>query len=192
MGLVACARGDREEAAADFEKAFAIVPWPQYAVERAEMARALGRPEEARRWEAIVRAIEQLSSEAGLYNRVLALFEADQGDPARGVAMASGELAVRKDVYGWDAYAWTLYRDGRFSEAAEAETHALERGTQDPMLDAHAGIILDAAGEREAARFHLSRALAVNPGFDIDRAAQVRATLSRLPDSAGSSAGGGR
>jgi tetratricopeptide (TPR) repeat protein len=192
MGLVDCARGDRQEAAADFEKAFAIVPWPQYAVERAEMARALGRPEEARRWEAIVRAIEQLSSEAGLYNRVLALFEADQGDPARGVAMASGELAVRKDVYGWDAYAWTLYRDGRFSEAAEAETHALERGTQDPMLDAHAGIILDAAGEREAAPFHLSRALAVNPGFDIDRAAQVRATLSRLPDSAGSSAGGGR
>jgi tetratricopeptide (TPR) repeat protein len=192
LGLVACARGNREEAAADFEKAFSIVPWPQYAVERAETARALERPEDARRWEAIVRAIERLSTEAGLFNRVLALFEADHGNPSRGVAMASAELAVRKDVYGWDAYAWTLYRDGRFVEAAEAEKHALERGTQDPMLDAHAGVIFDVAGEREAARFHLSRALAVNPGFDIDRAADAREALARLADSTESSTGGGR
>jgi tetratricopeptide (TPR) repeat protein len=192
LGLVASARGNREEAAADFEKAFSIVPWPQYAVERAETARALERQEDARRWEAIVRAIERLSTEAGLFNRVLALFEADHGSPARGVAMASAELAVRQDVYGWDAYAWTLYRDGRFSEAAEAERHALERGTQDPMLDAHAGIIFGAAGEREPARLHLSRALAVNPGFDVARAADAREALSRLADSTRSSAGGGR
>jgi len=192
MGIVASARGDYEEASTDFEKAFSIVPWPQYAAERAETARALDRPEDVRRWEAIVRAIERLSTEAGLFNRVLALFESDHGDPARGVAMAAAELSVRKDVYGWDAYAWALYRDGRIPEAAVAARHALERGTQDPMLDAHAGIIFAAADQREAARFHLSRALAVNPRFDVVRSADVRAALSRLTDSTGASAGGGR
>ena len=192
VGLVARARGDYREASAAFEKAFSIVPWPQYAVERAETARALDRPEDVRRWEAIVRAIERLSMEAGLFNRVLALFESDHGDPARGVAMAAAELSVRKDVYGWDAYAWALYRDGRIPEAADAARHALERGTQDPMLDAHAGIIFDAAGQREAARLHLSRALTVNPRFDVSRSADARVALSRLTDSTGSFAGGGR
>jgi tetratricopeptide (TPR) repeat protein len=192
LGFVASARGDYGEASADFEKAFSIVPWPQYAVERAGTARALGRPEDVHRWEAIVRAIERLSTEAGLFNRVLALFESDHGDPARGVAMAAAELAVRKDVYGWDAYAWALCRDGRISEAAEAASRALERGTQDPMLDAHAGIIFAAAGQREAARSHLSRALAVNPRFDVVRSADAREVLSRLADSTGSSTGGGR
>ena len=192
MGLVASARGDYGEASAAFERAFSIVPWPQYAVECAEMARALDRPEDVRRWEAIVRAIERLATEAGLFNRVLALFESDHGDHARGVAMAAAELSVRKDVYGWDAYAWALYRAGRIPEAAGAAARALERGTQDPMLDAHAGIIFDAAGEPKAARFHLSRALAVNPRFDVAHAAEAREVLSRLAASAGSSPGGGR
>lgn len=191
-GLVSAARGHYEEAGADFEKAFSIVPWPQYAVERAAMAEALDRPGEMRRWREIVRAIERISTEAGLFNRVLALFEADHGSPARALAMAEGELAARRDVYGWDAYAWTLYRNGRIAEAAAAARRVLDRGTQDPALDAHAGIVFAAAGDRDSARLHLARALAVNPAFDVVRAAEIRALLARLDRGAGAPAGGGR
>jgi tetratricopeptide (TPR) repeat protein len=191
-GLVARARGELAQAAADFEKAFAIVPWPQYAIERAETAEALDRPGEVRRWRSIVRAIEKISTEAGLFNRVLALFEADHGNPARAAEMAAAELAVRRDVYGWDASAWTLYRAGRIAEAAAAARHALDLGTQDPMLDAHAGIVFAAAGDPDAARYRLAKALAVNPAFDLARAAQARDALGRLDRIAGTVGGGGR
>jgi tetratricopeptide (TPR) repeat protein len=191
-GLVARARGEYAQAAADFEKAFSIVPWPQYAVERAGMAEALHRPEQARRWRSIVRAIEKISTEAGLFNRVLALFEADHGDPSRAAEMAAAELVVRRDVYGWDASAWTLYRAGRIAQAAAAARHALGLGTQDPMLDAHAGIVFAAAGDREDARYRLAKALSVNAAFDPERAQEARVALAGLDRIAGSSTGGGR
>ena len=183
IGLVAAARGQNATAAAAFERAFEIVPWPQFAVERSEVARAAGRPADVRRWKAIVEAIGRLSDEAGLFNRVLALFEADDGDPARAVVMAQGELADRKDVYGWDAFAWALFRSGRTTEAVDAARHAVALGTQDPMLEAHAGLIFAAAGERDLAIRYLSHALSVNPGFHPRRAEEARTALSTLAGS---------
>lgn len=179
-GFVAAARGDLDAAAAAFEHAFEIVPWPQYAAERVDVARALGRDDDAKRWAAIVGAIERISTEAGLFNRALALFEADHGDPDRAVAMAEGELASRKDVYGWDAAAWALYRAGRIVEAAEAARHATALGTEDPLLDAHAGMIFAAAGDADAARRHLSRALSANAAFHPLLARQARERLAAL------------
>ena len=184
IGFVAQARGDLPAAARAFERAFEAVPWPQYAVERSEVAMAAGHPDEARRWQSIVRAIERLSEEAGRFNRVLALYESDFGDPARGLAMARGELASRKDVSGWDAYAWALYRSGNAAEAAAAERNAVAFGTEDPMLDARAGIVFEAAGDLDAARLHLSRALRANPAFHLLRAAEARARLARLDPAA--------
>jgi len=191
-GLVARARGEYVQAGACFEKAFSIVPWPQYAIERAATAEALLRPAEARRWLSIVRAIEKISTEAGLFNRVLALFEADHGDASRAADMAAAELAVRRDVYGWDASAWALYRAGRIAEAEQAARHAVALGTQDPMLDAHAGIVFAAAGDRAAARDRLARALAVNPAFDPAVAREAREALALLDRPAGTINGGGR
>jgi len=180
IGLVAASRGDNAAAAAAFETAFEIVPWPQFAVERIEVAQAEGREADFRRWKAIVEAVGRISDEAGLFNRVLALFEADYGDPSRAVVMARGELADRKDAYGWDAFAWALFRGGRTREAAEAARHSVALGTQDPMLEAHAGLIFAAAGERDLAIRYLSHALSVNPGFHARRAQEARTALIGL------------
>ncbi len=158
IGWSALARGDARSAEAAFEKAFEIVPWPQYAVELRETAAARNRLDEVRRWDGVLHAIERIGNEAGLFNRVLALWEADNGDPGRAVSMAAGELASRKDVYGWDAYAWVLYRAGRVSEAADAARQSLAKGTQDPVLGAHAGLIFAAAGNSDASRLLRSAA----------------------------------
>jgi Flp pilus assembly protein TadD len=107
------------------------------------------------------------------------MYEADYGDPAKAVVMAQSELAARKDVYGWDAYAWALHRSARAREAADAARHAVSRGTQDPMLDAHAGMIFAASEEPEQARLYLARALTANPHFHVFRAEEARAQGAR-------------
>jgi tetratricopeptide (TPR) repeat protein len=83
-------------------------------------------------------------------------------------------------VYGWDACAWALFRSGRVREAANAARHALAFGTQDPLLQSHAGMIFDAAGEAEQARIFLGRALATNPHFHVFLGPEARARWSRL------------
>jgi hypothetical protein len=55
-----------------------------------------------------------------MYDRQLALLYTDHGrPPGEAVVLAERELAVRKDVSGWDASAWALYRAGHFAEALE-------------------------------------------------------------------------
>ncbi len=57
---------------------------------------------------------------------------------------AEEELGVRRDVYGWDVYAWALLASGRNREAATAMDSALARGTRDPLLLRHARVIQQA------------------------------------------------
>ena len=57
------------------------------------------------------------------------------------LARARAELGQRKDVYGYDLYAWALYKAGRHREAWTAMQRALRMGTQDPMLERHAAAI---------------------------------------------------
>jgi hypothetical protein len=58
---------------------------------------------------------------------------------------AEDELRTRRDVYGWDVYAWALHASGRTREAAAAMDSALAVGTRDPLLLRHARVIREAA-----------------------------------------------
>ena len=94
---------------------------------------------------------------AGQYRRILAanlaadpanvhrgwsLYLLDHGGNADSIAtIARKDLTVRRDVYGFDLYAWALYRAGRFAEAAEAMTMTRTAETEDPRLDRHAAAI---------------------------------------------------
>src|SRR5207237_10342411 len=102
-----------------------------------------------------------------IYNRQLALFDADHGvrlDEA--VRLADTELSVRKDVYGYDADAWALYKIGRYPEARAAAEKALAQGTRDARILYHAGLIDQALGHPAAAMAELRQALAISPNFD--------------------------
>jgi tetratricopeptide (TPR) repeat protein len=181
------AQGATGEAITLFQKAIAIVPQPEFLAGLGDLYAMTGRSQDAAAQYATVRAIADLSkAEAQLYNRQLVLFDANHGQNlAEGVALAERELSVRKDVYGWDAYAWALYASGRFTDADRAMQSARAIGTVDPLLDYHQGMIDAALGRTDQALQLLNAALARNPGFDALQAARARSTLASLPVEAG-------
>ena len=79
------------------------------------------------------------ASNPQFYSRELAMFYADHDlklDEALDLATAG--LEVRKDIYGYDAVAWALFKSFRFEEAADAIAQAT-LGTQDANLYWHSG-----------------------------------------------------
>ncbi len=176
------ARGDSAEAISLYQQAAAIVPQPQTLAALGDLNALAGRTDEAQRQYDTVRAIATLAAvNRQVYNRELALFDANHGvEPAEALRLAAAELETRKDVYGWDAYAWALHANGRDRDADAAMTHALALGTRDALFAYHAGMIAAGLGDTARARSLLTDALAINPGFDPLQAARARATLGSL------------
>jgi len=88
------------------------------------------------------------------------------------------ERKVRGDLYTDDAYAWVLYRLGRFDDALAASTHAMAPGTRDARLWFHAGAIQLAKGDTAKGRELIKKALALNPRFDMTGAAEAAKLLA--------------
>jgi tetratricopeptide (TPR) repeat protein len=111
----------------------------------------------------------------------LALFYADHDMKlAEALDLAQKEFEVRHDVYTYDALAWTLYKNGKLSEAAEASEKATHFGTRDPLLLFHAGMIAGRMGQAEKARGQLHEALQINPRFHLIYAATAQEELKAL------------
>jgi hypothetical protein len=74
----------------------------------------------------------------GAYHRAWSLFLLDHN---RHLATVSKkireEMRTRKDVYAYDLLAWSLHKQQRDREAADAMAVALSQGTQDPQLLHH-------------------------------------------------------
>ena len=66
-----------------------------------------------------------------------------------------------------DAYAWALYANGRYEEAARIVARALRLGTGNALFLFHAGMIERERGRDVAAQRLLGRAVATNPHFSI-------------------------
>ena len=123
-----------------------------------------------------------VSRQPGAYHRAWSLYLLDHGRDVQTVlANVMRELETRRDIYGYDLLAWALHASGRNDEARAPMARALALGTQDAMLYYHAGMIELASGDTAAARFHLERALAINPSWHPTQPAQVRAILDSLP-----------
>ena len=156
------AQGRRPEAIALLEAAVARLPMPDtvamlgdlYALDR-DMLRA-------EREYALVDRIGEVARVTGsVYDRQLTLFAADHDrNVAEAVARARDELKVRPDVYGYDALAWALFKQGQLDEAAAAARHALALGTPDPRIEYHAGMIAAAQGRIAEAHALLEEAVA--------------------------------
>jgi tetratricopeptide (TPR) repeat protein len=170
-----------------YKRALAVIPLPEYAAGLGDVYKKLGRGEEARKHYDLVKYIGELNTlNRVIYNRELAYFYADhdlQLDTA--LDLARKELTVRRDVYAHDLLAWALYKNGQPAEARSAMREALKLGTRDARLFFHAGLIEARLGNRQAARDHLTRALAINPRFHVLHADIAVQTLRELNGDSG-------
>jgi tetratricopeptide (TPR) repeat protein len=151
-----------------YNKAIAIVPMPEFVSALGDVLTAAGRSQEAKRQYDLVEFIGSLSKiNQEIYNRQLALFYADHVEQKRAEAlhMAEQELKFRKDIYGYDGYAWCLFKNGRYKEAGESMQQALKMKTPDALLYFHAGMISSALNRNVEARSYFHKAMDINPHF---------------------------
>jgi tetratricopeptide (TPR) repeat protein len=138
---LALARGNEREALAFAEAAMRQGEDPIAFAAAADALDRLGRDEEsARMFRAFEAAIASAPAEA--WHRPWRLALLDRGTQLPQVLVqAEAELRLRKDVHGYDVYAWALHQAGRDAEARVAMRQALRLGTEDRLLDAHAKAI---------------------------------------------------
>ncbi len=182
LAKVRAALGNVNRAIDLYKSAIQAVPDPAFAAALADLEQMAGYPGKAAGHYQLVETVYKLWAATGsLYNRQQAMFDADH-DRKRQEAYenAKKEYALRQDIYGSDALAWTALKAGQLAQAKSAIHEALRLGTQDAKLFYHAGMIAYALGERGSARGYLRRALALNPGFDPLQATVARRALSAL------------
>ena len=165
---VAYARGDTAHAIALLEAATAALPRPDMVAYLGDLYAIAGRPDEAAGQYDTVEFIHGLAATDGakVYDREYVGFLADHNrDGATAVSLATDELVLRKDVYGYDALAWAQHVAGNDAEALVNARLALASGTQDARLLIHAGLIELANGLTADGEAHIRAGLALNPSF---------------------------
>ena len=188
IARVKAARGDVAGAAAMYEAITREMPLPEYAIALADLYRAAGRTTAADEAEALVLVLDRLFRDNGVNTDVeMALFRVDRGiDLPETVEQARRAHAVRPSIHTADALAWALFQAGHADDAEPYAREALRLGTRDPLKHYHAGLIAEALGRTDAARWHLAQALAINPSFSLLHAAQARSRLAALDGTAAS------
>ena len=176
------AANDFSSAVELYKQSLERVPLPDTAIALGDLYAKSGQMDEARKQYELVEFIEQSSpSNAATYSRQLALFWANQDKNLdEALKIAQSERAVRADIYTCDVLAWCLYKTNDLKGAKTAIDEALRLGTRDALLHYHAGMIYAKLGDRPSAIKHLSRALEINPSFDLLQADVARRTLEEM------------
>ncbi len=179
LGRVYAARREFPSAIASLKKAQSMAPLVEYAGALADLYEVTGDEREMRKQLAGADLIATLEAAGGQKaNRQLGLIYANhQRRMSEALEAVEADLAVRKDVYTWDAYSWVLFRSGRIEEAAKASGQALRAGTPEPLFFYHAGMIAHARGDVKKAAELLRKALSLNANFDPREAAAAASVL---------------
>jgi tetratricopeptide (TPR) repeat protein len=182
LAKIGVAQGRYTDAVDLFKKAIEAVPYPEYIAALGDVYQKLGNAQEAKKQYELVEFIGYLSQiNQQIHNRDLALFYADHDLKLKeSLELARNELEVRHDIYSWDVLAWSLYKNGKYQEAADAISHALSQGTKDAQLFFHAGMLYESVGDSAKAKSYLRQALATNPRFNVLNAEKAAETLARL------------
>jgi tetratricopeptide (TPR) repeat protein len=184
LGAVRMAQEKYSEAIALYRKAIAVVPYPAFAESLYDLYQKEGRPDDAQKQLELLEFMGTLNPlNERLFYRELALFYADHDLKLKeSVELAKKEVEVRHDIYTQDILAWVLFKNGRFAEAAEAMDKARALGTEDALIDFHAGMIELKLGHSERAQKLIENALSLNPQFHLVYAEQARKELRQLVD----------
>jgi tetratricopeptide (TPR) repeat protein len=168
---LAAARGDLPGAIRRWRGVVERLPLPEYVIALGETeqvaseiaggARGRALAAASRRDFALVRAQQRLLAAAGVNTDVeLALYEADHGSRARGVALARSAWRNAPSVRSADAVGWTLTRAGDPRAGLRWAHRALRLGSLDPVFHYHAGMSALAGGRTAEGRRDLRLAIA--------------------------------
>ena len=184
LATLATLREDWKASAEFGERAMAIVPDPTTLGLVADAHNALGDSSQAKEFQA---AVEMTAlGTPGPLHRAWSLFLLDHGRRITEVhERIEQELRTRRDVYGYDALAWSYHVQGRNAEAQRAMRSALAQGTRDALMFYHAGMIELALGNTIAGRVQLEQALVLNPHFHPMHAARARDALKNTRSGCG-------
>lgn len=143
LAKVRQAQGRHAEALVLLRQHVSVAPHPENFFYLAEALAQRGLKQEANQvfgqFETAARTESQSWDNA---NRELIAYYADYAKrPADALKLAEAEMTRRQDVYTLDAYAWALYRSGKFKQAQKIIDRALAVGVLDPKLHYHAGRI---------------------------------------------------
>jgi tetratricopeptide (TPR) repeat protein len=182
LGKVRASQGKYKEAITLYQSAIAVVPMPIYVAELGDIYEKTGDTSDAEKQYKLVQYIGLLGQiNQVLHNRDLALFYADHDRNLKeALALAHKEFEVRSDIYTWDALAWALYKNGKYTEAADAMSHAMRLGTKDALLLFHAGMISAKSGHDAQAALQLNEAIGINPHFHVLYAKMATQQLNAL------------
>ena len=151
---------------------------------KADAQLALGNQEDAAKTEDLIGVVAYLSKVKGIYDRALAVYYIEHGiHLPEALEIARREVAVRDDIYAEDTLAIAAAASGQWQEAQRAAQRATRYGTEDALLQFHAGLIALHFGDRSEAIKRLTQAVKLNPQFHhkyADEARQVLANLSHL------------
>jgi tetratricopeptide (TPR) repeat protein len=182
LGKARAAQDDYREAIDLLEQAVAVIPQPGILATLGDLYALTGQPDKAQLQYDTVEFIARLAAiNQQVYNRELASFYADHDlklDSA--LELSERELKVRKDIYAYDSLAWSLFKNNRPSEAADAINQAMRLSTQDASIFFHAGMIYYGLGDLPQAGFYLEKALDLNPRFSILYANRARDLLQEI------------
>ena len=181
LALLDTARGDLDSAVVRWQEIVATTPLPEHYIELGETLDALGRDEEAQQaYDDSVAAVRTLEEGGANIDLELALFLADHGSADEALPLAEAEWARSKGIHAADGMAWALHANDRDREALRYARLATRLGTQEPSLWAHRGIIEAALGMTDAARTHLQKSVAMDPGESPWQRAQAQSALAAL------------
>ena len=182
LGKVHAAQGMYAKAIDLFERFVAIAPHPDAVAYLGDLDAPQGNMERAEiQYETVEHVAKLPGINEQVYNRVLVIFYADHNrNLSEALERATSELTVRRDIYGYDALAWALYKNNRIDEAVEAITEAMRLGTENASLYYHAGMIYYGADEDDQARQYLEQALALSSDSSPLIANDIRRTLAEI------------
>jgi tetratricopeptide (TPR) repeat protein len=136
---VLAARGDSDGALSLLRQLQRTTPTPDLAARIGDLEERLGHREEAERQYALAEAAWRADAPEP---KNLARFLADHGRKLdEAVTIAEQAVADRKDIFSYDALAWSYFKAGRLEAARDAIGQALRTGTKDADILAHAAAI---------------------------------------------------
>jgi tetratricopeptide (TPR) repeat protein len=181
-GRAQASLGEADAGIATYRQAIAVAPQPESLTILGDLYALAGNARLAENQYTTVEAIAHLAAiNQQVYNRQIVLFSVNHDrDLPAALALATQELTIRKDVYGYDAYAWALLANGRTGEADAAMQHALALGTKDALLWFHAGTIASAVGDTARAKTLLEEAVSLPGALDPLSASRAASALAGL------------